>query len=217
MFDDVIWWFRICVNPLSANRTKWSNTLKQVVGKLPTNCLSVFDHFVKLSLKELSRLTLLIIWAEENENKNTTCSKIPEVLLKLPLSTVSMSSLIFEQILRELLFFFKVLLNFMLLGLYQLTLTCSKSMTSFWYFAPFSSVSTYYEFMGEGSEVEVMIKNTAWLAASYLKQNPALWPTKLYIVPTADVFIIQLPPPKLNRYVLVQILVITLALQNCGK
>ena len=141
MFDDVIWWFRICVNPLYANRTKWSNTLKQVVGKLPTNCLSVFDHFVKLSLKELSRLTLLIIWAEENENKNTTCSKIPEVLSKLPLSTVSMSSLIFEQILRELLFFFKVLLNFMLLGLHQLTLTCSKSMTSFWYFAPFSSVS----------------------------------------------------------------------------
>ena len=38
-------------NPLSANPTKWSNTLKQFVGKLPTNCLSVFDHFVKLALK----------------------------------------------------------------------------------------------------------------------------------------------------------------------
>ena len=34
------------VNPLSANFTKWSNTLKQFVVKLPTNCLSVFDHFV---------------------------------------------------------------------------------------------------------------------------------------------------------------------------
>ena len=34
------------LNPLSANPTKWSNTLKQFVGKLPTNCLSVFDHFV---------------------------------------------------------------------------------------------------------------------------------------------------------------------------
>ena len=34
------------VNPLSANFTKWSNTLKQFVGKFPTNCLSVFDHFV---------------------------------------------------------------------------------------------------------------------------------------------------------------------------
>ena len=40
-------------NPLSANPTKWSNTLKQFVGKLPTNCLSVFDHFVKLALKGL--------------------------------------------------------------------------------------------------------------------------------------------------------------------
>ena len=33
------------LNPLSANITKWSN--------LPTNCLSVFDHFVILSLKGL--------------------------------------------------------------------------------------------------------------------------------------------------------------------
>ena len=35
---------QIDFNPLSANITKWSNTLKQVVGKLLTNCLSVFDH-----------------------------------------------------------------------------------------------------------------------------------------------------------------------------
>ena len=41
-------------NPLSANITKWSNTLKQFVGKLPTNCLSVFDHFVELALKGLT-------------------------------------------------------------------------------------------------------------------------------------------------------------------
>ena len=33
------------INPLNANFTKWSNTLKQFVGKLP-----VFDHFVKLAL-----------------------------------------------------------------------------------------------------------------------------------------------------------------------
>ena len=43
----------IIVNPLSANPTKWSNTLKQFVGKLPTNCLSVFDYFVGLELKGL--------------------------------------------------------------------------------------------------------------------------------------------------------------------
>ena len=40
-------------NPLSAKFIKWSNTLKQFVGKLPTNCLSVFDHFVGLALKGL--------------------------------------------------------------------------------------------------------------------------------------------------------------------
>ena len=41
-------------NPLSASRTKWSNTLKQFVGKLPTNCWSVFNHFVGLALKGLN-------------------------------------------------------------------------------------------------------------------------------------------------------------------
>ena len=29
--------FKIDFNPLSANPTKWSNTLKQFVGKLPTD------------------------------------------------------------------------------------------------------------------------------------------------------------------------------------
>ena len=42
-------------NPLRANFTKWSNTLKQFIVKLPTNCLSVFDHFVKLALKGLRK------------------------------------------------------------------------------------------------------------------------------------------------------------------
>ena len=40
-------------NPLSANPTKWSNTLKKFVSNLLTNCWSVFDDFVKLALKEL--------------------------------------------------------------------------------------------------------------------------------------------------------------------
>ena len=47
---DVIWsacHFKF-FNLLSANPTKWSNTLKQFVGK---NC--VFDHFVKLVLEGL--------------------------------------------------------------------------------------------------------------------------------------------------------------------
>ena len=38
-------------NPISDNPTKWSNTLTR---KLPTNCLSVYDHFVKLTPKELT-------------------------------------------------------------------------------------------------------------------------------------------------------------------
>ena len=37
-------------NSLSANPTEWSNT-QQFVGRFPTNCLSVFDHFVGLGLK----------------------------------------------------------------------------------------------------------------------------------------------------------------------
>ena len=41
-------------NPLSASFTKWSNTLKQFVGNLPTNCLSVFDRSVGLALKGLT-------------------------------------------------------------------------------------------------------------------------------------------------------------------
>ena len=41
------------INPLSAKFIKWSNTLKQFVGNLPTNCLSVFYHFMNLALKGL--------------------------------------------------------------------------------------------------------------------------------------------------------------------
>ena len=44
------------LNPLSANITKWSSTLKQFVGNLPTNCLSMFDDFVGLVLKGVNFL-----------------------------------------------------------------------------------------------------------------------------------------------------------------
>ena len=43
----------ITVNPLSAKLIKWPNTLKQFIDNLPTNCLSVFGHFVGLTLKGL--------------------------------------------------------------------------------------------------------------------------------------------------------------------
>ena len=42
------------LNSLSANPKKWSNTLKQLVGNLPTNCLNVFDHFWGLTLNGLN-------------------------------------------------------------------------------------------------------------------------------------------------------------------
>ena len=35
---------------------KLSNTLKQFVANLPMNCLSVFDHFVRLALKGLRNI-----------------------------------------------------------------------------------------------------------------------------------------------------------------
>ena len=41
-------------NPLYANPTKWSNTLKQFVAKMPANCLSVFDYFVIFAFKGLT-------------------------------------------------------------------------------------------------------------------------------------------------------------------
>ena len=49
------------IYPLSANPTKWSNTLKQFVGKLLTNCLSMFDYFVGLALKGLKAPTFVML------------------------------------------------------------------------------------------------------------------------------------------------------------
>ena len=47
----------LVLNPLGANPTKCSKTLKKFVGKLPAICLSVFGHFVELALKELTNFT----------------------------------------------------------------------------------------------------------------------------------------------------------------
>ena len=49
------------INPLSAKPRKWSNTLKQFFGKLPTNCLSVFDGFVGLARKGLKPFQIKIL------------------------------------------------------------------------------------------------------------------------------------------------------------
>ena len=49
--------YSLFLNPLSANPIKWSNTLKQFVSNLLTNCVSVLDHFVILALKGLMRMS----------------------------------------------------------------------------------------------------------------------------------------------------------------
>ena len=51
LFDNIIKWKDFLVNPLSAKLTKWL---------LPTNYLSVFDHFVGLALKGLKQDGALI-------------------------------------------------------------------------------------------------------------------------------------------------------------
>ena len=63
------------INPLSANPTKWSNTLKQFVGFLPTNCLSVFDHIVGLALKGL-----ILLWVHKKHfaKRASTFSQVPQ-------------------------------------------------------------------------------------------------------------------------------------------
>ena len=47
---EIIWRTIRDINSLSANPTKWSNTLKKFVGNSPTNGLSVCDHFGGLAL-----------------------------------------------------------------------------------------------------------------------------------------------------------------------
>ena len=54
--------FDICsLHHFSAYPTKWSNRLKQFVGNLLTNCLSVFDYFVGLTLKGLGMASTMFI------------------------------------------------------------------------------------------------------------------------------------------------------------
>ena len=68
----VIFWSFYFLNPLSANPTKWSNTLEKFVVKLPTNCLSVFDHFVGLALR----------WLKENKSLTPNSDMIDSVPLQ---------------------------------------------------------------------------------------------------------------------------------------
>ena len=49
------------IKPLSANFRTWSNTLKQFVGKLPTDCFSMFDHFVGLGLRVKNQIKKMLL------------------------------------------------------------------------------------------------------------------------------------------------------------
>ena len=65
-------WIIQIVSHLNTNRTKWSNTLKQFVGKLLTDCLSVFNHFVGLVLKGLSLSMTRLIPKSESQTAIVT-------------------------------------------------------------------------------------------------------------------------------------------------
>ena len=78
----------IIIKPLSASPTKWSNTLKQFVDKLLTNCLSVFDHFVKLALKGLKNSVIFFTFPWRDKLKMlqnfATQVKILQFLVLIP-------------------------------------------------------------------------------------------------------------------------------------
>ena len=47
-------------NPLFAKPTKWSNTLKQFIGNVPTNCLNTFDYFAGLAIQFYEAKTIAL-------------------------------------------------------------------------------------------------------------------------------------------------------------
>ena len=84
-------WQILTINSLNANFTKWSNTLKQFVGNLPTNCLSVLDHFVGLALKGLKQL--LKVSLSGNILRNICLENFLQIIIK-----VSVTEFIFSKI-----------------------------------------------------------------------------------------------------------------------
>ena len=59
-------------SPLRVSPQKWSNTLKQFVGNLLTNCFSVFEHSLELTFKGLSICTIMMY---SNKNYNYPISQ----------------------------------------------------------------------------------------------------------------------------------------------
>ena len=80
------------INPLSANPTKWSNTFKQFLDKLPTNCLSVFDDFVKMALKALKKSGLIFSGTKRNVSLSENIFIITESYRSIPTLVSDMPS-----------------------------------------------------------------------------------------------------------------------------
>ena len=103
-----VWNYSLRLNRLTANPTKWSNTLKQFAGNLPTNCLSVFNHFVKLTLKGPKRGSLLPkFYCDCNLNSTESYEPPPEIygdLVNFELLYFQDGDLPFLNLLRELIF-----------------------------------------------------------------------------------------------------------------
>ena len=71
------------IKSLSTNPTNWSNTLTQLVGCKLTNCLNVFDHFVGLVLKGLTRLQILNFLGLSHVLFSAFCSPVRDVFTTL--------------------------------------------------------------------------------------------------------------------------------------
>ena len=70
-------------NGLRTSPTKWWNLLKQFVRKLATNCLSVFNHFVKLVLKVLWGHIKSQVYLALSQNLLVLCDRILLAFIKL--------------------------------------------------------------------------------------------------------------------------------------
>ena len=55
--------FKSCVPQILLVFAKWSKTIKQFVGKLPTNCLSVFGHIVGLKGASSQKVAVCGWWS----------------------------------------------------------------------------------------------------------------------------------------------------------
>ena len=73
-FSKIIWTAVLKISKFSRKHQWCSSFLEQLLINLPTNCLSVFDHFVGLALKGLK--TTLKIWEKATKCNLTILPKV---------------------------------------------------------------------------------------------------------------------------------------------